>query len=241
MTTVNEKPYMRRQRVLLVIDGMPERGKTRAALFTSAGYAVVTAVTGEDGLTLTVAHRPDLVLLATVLPDDGLAVCQRIKADPALSSCHILMLSADAASPEQRIAGLDQSRLQSEVDSMRESQQKESKQFEEREGDLLRRIRVLETEETRLRSQLEATDMESGRKIELMETIRRREQDLALERRTREQDREQFQTTQQALLRRIEELERTDGGVSLSRTEIPDPSAAAKSNRLARIGSWLKR
>ena len=146
-----------------------------------------------------------------------------------------------ATTSGQRIAGLDQSRLQSEVVSLREDQQKESKQFEEREGDLLRRIRVLETEETRLRSQLEATDMESGRKIELMETIRRREQDLALERRTREQDREQFQTTQQALLRRIEELERTDGGVSLSRTEIPDPSAAAKSNRLARIGSWLKR
>ena len=146
-----------------------------------------------------------------------------------------------ASTPGQRIAGLDQSRLQNEVDSIRVAQQKETKQFEERESELLRRVRVLETEEARLRSLLEATDMEGGKKIELMETIRRREQELAQERRIRDQDREQFESARHALTRRIEELERAAGISTESRPPMDDPAAADKPRRLPGIGSWLKR
>ena len=149
-----------------------------------------------------------------------------------------------AATPGQRISLLDQSRLQNEVDSMRESQLKETKQFEEREAELLRRIRLLETEESRLRSQLEATDMEGGKRLELMETVRRREQELSQERRYRDQDREQFQTAQCALLRRIEELERASGLPSEPKPageRREDPAIAAKNRRLANFGGWLKR
>ena len=143
--------------------------------------------------------------------------------------------------PSQRISGLDQSRLQNEVDSMRESQLKETKQFEEREGELLRRIRVLESEEARLRSQMETTDMEGGRKFELMETVRRREQELAQERRNHDLDREQFDSARQALQRRIEELERVSGVATESGTRTEDPVSAAKNRRLANFGGWLKR
>jgi uncharacterized coiled-coil DUF342 family protein len=147
-----------------------------------------------------------------------------------------------ATTAVQRIASLDQSRLQSEVDSMRESQQKELKQYEEREGELLRRIRVLENEDARLRSLMETTDMESGRKLELMETVRRREQELAQERRTREQDREQFQSAQQALLRRIEELEHAAGGATGARPAGEDKAdPAPKPARFGKFGNWLKR
>ena len=148
-----------------------------------------------------------------------------------------------ATTPSQRISGLDQSRLQSEVDSMRESQQKETRQFEERQNELLRRIRVLETEEARLRSLQEATDMEGGRKFELMETVRRREQELAQERRNHDQDREQFDSARQALQRRIEELERAAGIPSEPRpgSDVPGNPAAAKNRRLAGFGTWLKR
>ena len=144
----------------------------------------------------------------------------------------------------QRISGLDQNRLQSEVESMRETQLKESKQFEDRESELLRRIRVLETEGARLRSLQEATDMEGGKRMELMETIRRREQELAQERRNRDQDREQFQSAQQALLRRAEELERI-AGISHDPHPAGDSkdTAAAQpgaSRRLANFGNWLK-
>jgi hypothetical protein len=147
------------------------------------------------------------------------------------------------SSAGQRMSGLDSSRMQTEVDLIREEQQKETKHFEEREAELLRRIRVLETEETRLRSLLEATDMEGGRKFELMETIRRREQELAQERRIRDQDREQFQATQQALHRRIEELERA-AGISPENRASDSKEAAPGTGaprRLASFGAWLKR
>lgn len=146
--------------------------------------------------------------------------------------------------PGHRISGLDQSRLQNEVETLRVTQQREVRQFEEREAELLRRVRVLETEETRLRSLLEATDMEGGKKIELMETIRRREQELAQERRNREQDREQFEAEQHALRRRTEELER--GAPPMAETSASgeprkETAGAAKSLRPTGIASWLKR
>jgi hypothetical protein len=137
---------------------------------------------------------------------------------------------------------LDATRLQLEMEDIRATQQRESKQFEEREQELLRRIRVLETEEARLRALMEATDMKGDQRIELMETIRRREQELAQERRHRDQDREQFQSAQQALLRRIEVLERGAGGAAPDAPE-DQPSAPGhpgKPRRLASFGRWLQ-
>ena len=43
-------------------------------------YRVLTAENGEDGFTLAVKCRPDLILLDVMMPDmDGLAVCRRLK------------------------------------------------------------------------------------------------------------------------------------------------------------------
>ena len=154
-----------------------------------------------------------------------------------------------SSTPSQRISGLDQSRLQNEVDSLREIQQKETKQFEERESELLRRIRLLENEESRLRSQMESSDREGGKKLELLETVRRREQELAQERRNHDQDREQFDAARQALQRRIEELERAAGihqepqPASTPREALPaseTPLPANKPRRRATFGGWLK-
>lgn len=143
-----------------------------------------------------------------------------------------------------RLAGLDVSRLQSEIDAMRISQQRETRQFEDREAELLRRIRVLETEDVRLRSQREASDMQGGRLRELMDTVRRREQELALERKNREQERQQLQSAQQALLKRIEELEAGAGLPGAARRD-PHESRPAdptrRSSRLGAIGTWLHR
>ncbi len=147
-----------------------------------------------------------------------------------------------ASTGKLRGTPLESTRLQFEVDAMRDTQQREAKHFEEREQELLRRIRGLETEEARLRALLEATDMKGDQRLALTETIRRREQELAQERRHRDQDREQFQSAQQALLRRIEVLERGALGAS---TDIASDGAAApappaKPRRLTNFGRWLQ-
>lgn len=69
-----------------------------------AGYAVVVARDGADGLALHAREHPDLVLLDIMLPAiDGFEVCRRIR---AWSKTPILMLTA-RGSEDDRIAGLD--------------------------------------------------------------------------------------------------------------------------------------
>ena len=69
-----------------------------------AGFDVVVASDGADGLALHARERPDLVILDIMLPAlDGFEVCRRIR---AWSKTPILMLTARVAE-DDRIAGLD--------------------------------------------------------------------------------------------------------------------------------------
>src|SRR5437660_12176898 len=69
-----------------------------------AGYDVVVAKDGADGLALHARERPDLVILDIMLPAlDGFEVCRRIR---SWSKTPILMLTARVAE-DDRIAGLD--------------------------------------------------------------------------------------------------------------------------------------
>jgi len=69
-----------------------------------AGYNVVAASDGADGLALHAREHPDLVILDIMLPAiDGFEVCRRIR---AWSKTPILMLTA-RGDEEDRIQGLD--------------------------------------------------------------------------------------------------------------------------------------
>ena len=69
-----------------------------------AGFTVIVAKDGADGLALHAREHPDLVILDIMLPAiDGFEVCRRIR---AWSSTPILMLTARIAE-DDRITGLD--------------------------------------------------------------------------------------------------------------------------------------
>ncbi len=58
-------------------------------------YRVLTAETGEDGFTLALKCRPDLILLDVMMPDmDGFAVCRRLKSDSRTREIPVLFLTA---------------------------------------------------------------------------------------------------------------------------------------------------
>jgi len=58
-------------------------------------YSVVTALDGEEGLSLFKKERPDLVLLDILMPKlDGFQVCQKLKADPLTKNIPVVMLTA---------------------------------------------------------------------------------------------------------------------------------------------------
>jgi DNA-binding response OmpR family regulator len=67
------------QRILLVEDDRRVRRATALAL-ADEGYEVLEAPDGEDGLSLLIEKRPDLVLLDVMLPGrDGFEICREIR------------------------------------------------------------------------------------------------------------------------------------------------------------------
>src|SRR2546422_3822412 len=70
----------------------------------NAGYTVIAAHDGADGLALHARERPDLIILDIMLPTmDGFEVCRRIR---SWSKTPILMLTA-RGDLDDRVSGLD--------------------------------------------------------------------------------------------------------------------------------------
>ena len=67
-----------------------------------AGYEVLVATDGREGLRQAELHSPDLVILDLMLPVmDGLDVCRRLRANSLTSDVSILMLTAKAEEMDQ--------------------------------------------------------------------------------------------------------------------------------------------
>ncbi len=93
---------------LLIVDDDPRTLRSQATLLEGVGYQVVQAGTGQEALHMARDIQPDLVLLDVILPDvDGVEVCRRIKADPALAQTFVVLLSGVSAAPEEQVEGLE--------------------------------------------------------------------------------------------------------------------------------------
>jgi two-component system, NtrC family, sensor kinase len=80
--------------ILVIDDSATFRNELGQAL-ESAGYAVLTASTGEDGLRLAGNRRPHAIIVDGVLPDlDGATVIRHIRLDAALRGVPCLLLTA---------------------------------------------------------------------------------------------------------------------------------------------------
>jgi CheY-like chemotaxis protein len=89
-----------RKRILLVDDDRDFVEATTAVLESVCDVEV--AYGGGEALDKARAARPDLILLDVIMPDeDGFAVCEKLKADPALAAVPVVMLTSlqDGLSP----------------------------------------------------------------------------------------------------------------------------------------------
>jgi DNA-binding response OmpR family regulator len=80
---------------VLIIDDSATFRQELADACTEAGYAVLTAGSGNEGLRLAAAERPAAIVVDGVLPDiDGGTVIRRIRLDVALRRMPCLLLTA---------------------------------------------------------------------------------------------------------------------------------------------------
>jgi two-component system cell cycle response regulator DivK len=99
-----------RGRILVTEDHEDNRRILRDPL-TSAGYQVIEAVTGEEGVQFAETQRPDLILMDVQLPGlDGYEATRRIKSNLALRRIPIIAVTLYALSGDDvkaRAAGCD--------------------------------------------------------------------------------------------------------------------------------------
>ena len=91
------------RRVLLVDDEELIREVAEVALAKVGGWEVLTASSGEEGLSKAVAERPDAILLDVMMPGlDGPGTLARLQADPATASIPVVFLTAKVRQSEQQ-------------------------------------------------------------------------------------------------------------------------------------------
>ena len=94
---------MRKQ--ILVIDDDAMFCRLVEQVLTGKGYEVLKASSGQEGLRLLFAHRPDLVLLDVAMPKmNGWQTCDRIR---DISDIPIIMLTGKHKNEDDIVRGLD--------------------------------------------------------------------------------------------------------------------------------------
>jgi signal transduction histidine kinase len=80
---------------ILVVDDVLRNVQVLGSFLRQEGYDLVIARNGEQGLEVARKTRPDLVLLDVMMPGmSGFAVCEALKADPALADIPVIFLTA---------------------------------------------------------------------------------------------------------------------------------------------------
>ena len=92
---------------VLIVDDAPDLVTIAACVLRADGHEVLAAGNGREALELSVAERPDVVLLDVMMPGmDGIEVCRRLKADPQLRSIPVILVTAKTAD-DDIVRGLD--------------------------------------------------------------------------------------------------------------------------------------
>ena len=87
---------------VLVIEDDRSLAEVLSYNLKGAGYEVLVATDGQDGLLKAETKSPDLIVLDLMLPVvDGLDVCRRLRAQPATREIPIIMLTAKAEESDE--------------------------------------------------------------------------------------------------------------------------------------------
>lgn len=91
---------------ILIVDDEIDLVETLSFRFEAAGYKVMAAHDGLEGLSVARAEKPDLIILDVMMPKmDGYQVCRLLKFDQNMKNTPIIMLTARGQEQDKQIGG----------------------------------------------------------------------------------------------------------------------------------------
>jgi CheY-like chemotaxis protein len=89
--------------ILIIDDEEDIREVAALSLQTVAGWEVVSASSGAQGLARAIEHKPDAILLDVMMPGmDGPTTFRELRKNPATAHIPVLLLTAKVQSSDQR-------------------------------------------------------------------------------------------------------------------------------------------
>ncbi|CAK8711623.1 histidine kinase [Candidatus Electrothrix aarhusensis] len=99
---------MKEDNLILIVDDDPQVLFATVRILKKAGYTVITASSGYEGLQTARERMPDLLLLDVMLPDiDGIEVCKHLKGGEMTSHLFVCLLSGLRRASEEQALGLE--------------------------------------------------------------------------------------------------------------------------------------
>lgn len=87
---------------VLVVEDQEDNMQIMNDMLSSAGYEVIKAVTGYEGVAMAESENPDLILMDVMLPGlDGYEATRRIKANAALRRIPVIAVTSYAMDGEE--------------------------------------------------------------------------------------------------------------------------------------------
>jgi CheY-like chemotaxis protein len=94
---------MKTKRILVVDNEQYIQEVAKVCLETVAGWEVVTASSGQEGINQAETYQPDAILLDVMMPDmDGIATFEKLQANPATKAIPVILLTAKIQSSDRR-------------------------------------------------------------------------------------------------------------------------------------------
>ena len=96
------------RRVLIIDDEDDIREVAALSLEATAGWEILTAASGAEGMHVAVAEQPDAILMDVMMPGvDGPTTFRSMQENPAIAQIPVLLLTAKVQGVDQRrFAGL---------------------------------------------------------------------------------------------------------------------------------------
>jgi CheY-like chemotaxis protein len=91
------------RRILIIDDEEDIREVAGLSLETVAGWEVILASSGAQGIARAIEHQPDAILLDVMMPVmDGPATFRELRKNPATAHIPVMLLTAKVQSTDQR-------------------------------------------------------------------------------------------------------------------------------------------